>query len=778
MRSSCLCLCLSPGLGADLFRPTATASGQLFHAGQILIATVGLPARGKTHLSHALERYLLWLGVKAQVFSLGDYRRKRLGKPNSLPPDYFAPRAQRQPATEALRARLLNDFDDEILAYFQDGNQVVIYDANNGQEARRAELLSKFEPLHISVMFLETVCDDPSVVEHNVRSVKLLSPDYQGWPKDQAVRDFYQRIATREAEYETITSPAVSYVKSINAGQRVIANRIQGYLQSRIYFFLMNVHNRDRTIYLARAGEALVEHLYKADADLSSLGWQYAEELTEFMEKLRRERTDLSAISSPVIMSPRLTAVGEGMSALDKQQQQQQQHAHDLHRALHRPAPHAAPQASTVRPAPTGRSPSHSLEAASPSSGENESNSTEVHGKSPDGQTPLPPHRPRQFSRTASLAGSDVSGSTRKFEVWTSNRRRAAHTCSFFPQTGVKVVEKSQLCELNPGEVDGLSESEIKERFPAEYERYQKNPYGGRFPRAESYHDLCVRIEPVIMELERTSSDVLIVAQASVLRVLLGYLQGRPPHQIPSINVPEGDIREITPQAYNMQTRSHRFWNPVVRRMQRDQAWVREQRAVSRSRSRASSRASRSAAASTAPSASTSPQFGPRGANGRHSPASSAGSHPHSPGGTHQGPLLGAGLQPLTPAHVSGETTTPSTPDFPPPSSTDAGAATSMPLGVNSSQRSHAHVPGHAIPPLDLSQSTQVHLDTNLLSNEGREERQELEAEIRRQRKEEERAAVLDQLADELGDATVDEHAPSPLEETTDRSLQEKCDAP
>ena len=66
-----------------------TASGLLFHAGKILVVTVGLPARGKTHISRALERYLRWMGVKTQVVSLGDYRRKTIGGAQQLPPDYF-----------------------------------------------------------------------------------------------------------------------------------------------------------------------------------------------------------------------------------------------------------------------------------------------------------------------------------------------------------------------------------------------------------------------------------------------------------------------------------------------------------------------------------------------------------------------------------------------------------------------------------------------------------------------------------------------------------------
>lgn len=68
-----------------------TSSGLLWHAGKILIVLVGLPARGKTHISRALERYLRWNGVTTEVFSLGDYRRKTLGHAKDLPSDYFTP---------------------------------------------------------------------------------------------------------------------------------------------------------------------------------------------------------------------------------------------------------------------------------------------------------------------------------------------------------------------------------------------------------------------------------------------------------------------------------------------------------------------------------------------------------------------------------------------------------------------------------------------------------------------------------------------------------------
>ncbi|PWZ01068.1 bifunctional 6-phosphofructo-2-kinase/fructose-2,6-bisphosphate 2-phosphatase [Testicularia cyperi] len=441
-----------------------TASGQLYHAGKILIATVGLPARGKTHLSHAIERYLTWLGVKSGVFSLGDYRRKVLGTADKIPTDYFSS-GPKSPETEALRKRILNDFDETVIDFFfNQGGQVVVYDANNGLQSRRSQIREKFGKIGVHVMFLESICTDPKVVEANVRSVKLTSPDYNEWDPEQAVQNYYKRIAGHEKTYEPIENPSFPYIKLINVGEQVVVNNIQGYLQSRIVFFLMNIHNRQRTIYLVRAGEALVEHLYKADADLSSLGWDYADELANFIVKLRKKKA---------------------------------------------------------------------------------------------GQTD---------KGTAEFLEQD----SKAIEVWTSQRRRSSHTAYPLAEVGYKVIERSQLSEMNPGVVDGMSVEEVKQRFPDEYERKLKEPYSHRFPRAESYHDLSVRLEPIIFELERARNDVLIIGQSSVLRCLIAYLQGLQPHEIPRVRVREGQLMEILPQAYGVKTTVHDFWDPVARRRERD----------------------------------------------------------------------------------------------------------------------------------------------------------------------------------------------------------------
>ncbi|KAI9365681.1 hypothetical protein BD770DRAFT_406056 [Pilaira anomala] len=67
---------------------------------------------------------------------------------------------------------------------------------------------------------------------------------------------------------------------------------------------------------------------------------------------------------------------------------------------------------------------------------------------------------------------------------------------------------------------------------------------------ARSYHDLAVRLESVIMELEREKNDVLIVAHETVLRCLYAYLLDRPATEIPTISIPRSCLIEITPSAY------------------------------------------------------------------------------------------------------------------------------------------------------------------------------------------------------------------------------------
>jgi len=53
---------------------------------------------------------------------------------------------------------------------------------------------------------------------------------------------------------------------------------------------------------------------------------------------------------------------------------------------------------------------------------------------------------------------------------------------------------------------------------------------------------LIVRLEPILIELERESEDLLIIGHASVIRCLLAYLIGLPASEIPAIEIAHGKI--------------------------------------------------------------------------------------------------------------------------------------------------------------------------------------------------------------------------------------------
>jgi hypothetical protein len=104
----------------------------------------------------------------------------------------------------------------------------------------------------VHVIFLESLCDNDDIITSNIRSVKLSSPDYAGWDADRAVADYWKRIRGQAGVYDTVTADEGPYIKVMNVGERIEINRIEGYLQTRCCFFLMNIHTRPRTIFFAR----------------------------------------------------------------------------------------------------------------------------------------------------------------------------------------------------------------------------------------------------------------------------------------------------------------------------------------------------------------------------------------------------------------------------------------------------------------------------------------------------------------------------------------------
>lgn len=103
--------------------------------------------------------------------------------------------------------------------------------------------------------------------------------------------DFLKRIECYKVTYQPLDPDEydkdLSFIKVINVGRRFLVNRVQDYIQSKIVYYLMNIHVHSHSIYLCRHGES--EHNIQGriggDSELSSRGRQFASALHEFVEE-------------------------------------------------------------------------------------------------------------------------------------------------------------------------------------------------------------------------------------------------------------------------------------------------------------------------------------------------------------------------------------------------------------------------------------------------------------------------------------------------------------
>lgn len=300
---------------------------------KLVIVMVGLPARGKSYITNKLTRYLNWLQHDCRVFNVGNTRRKDKNnagpEANPLPDihtpnneqstspqmtttsasssaaepkspvhnaDFFSPDNN---ASNILREKWAIDTLDQLLNYVIDGpGSVGIFDATNSTKKRRLRVLKRIQERsngELKVLFLESVCSDPAIIESNIR-LKLSGPDYREMEPEAALKDFVGRLHNYERAYETIDEqeesiPGFQYVKMINVGKKVVSYNVQGFLASQTIYFLLNFNLCERQIWITRHGE-LTDNLtgrIGGDSHLTKRGEKFARALLKFMNFQRQE---------------------------------------------------------------------------------------------------------------------------------------------------------------------------------------------------------------------------------------------------------------------------------------------------------------------------------------------------------------------------------------------------------------------------------------------------------------------------------------------------------
>jgi len=199
---------------------------------KLIIIMVGLPATGKTHIAKRICRFLSFFhDIPSQIFNVGDYRRQLCGARMSA--DFYNPS---NPEGVAARTMACDAALADLIDYMkQDGVRVAAFDATNSTRDRRKHIvrLLKAAGLGAKRIFLESICNQEQLLEENIRTVKLSTPDYRDMDPEDAVRDFKSRRDQYMSVYETVDEADGPHVKIINS-REFIVNNIRGYLPLKV----------------------------------------------------------------------------------------------------------------------------------------------------------------------------------------------------------------------------------------------------------------------------------------------------------------------------------------------------------------------------------------------------------------------------------------------------------------------------------------------------------------------------------------------------------------
>jgi 6-phosphofructo-2-kinase len=333
-------------------------------AAKLVIIMVGLPARGKSYITKKLQRYLSWQQHDSRIFNVGNRRRVAAGVHPPPPPkkQYEATQAaqvanillngapapvvdepteldlnsagatshneggddaqQQEHSAEffnpnneqasKLREQLAIETLDELLDYLlNQGGAVGILDATNSTIHRRRLLYKhiKAREPKLGIMILESVCNDKSLLEANMR-LKLSGPDYRDKDPVKSLEDFRKRVEAYESAYEPVgeyeEKHDMQYIKMIDVGRKVIHYRLRGFLTTGISMYLQTFNLAPRQIWITRHGQSEDNEAGRigGNSNLTANGSRYSLALYQFITRKRQEwlveqKNKLAACSFP-----------------------------------------------------------------------------------------------------------------------------------------------------------------------------------------------------------------------------------------------------------------------------------------------------------------------------------------------------------------------------------------------------------------------------------------------------------------------------------------------
>jgi broad specificity phosphatase PhoE/shikimate kinase len=248
---------------------------------KLVIALMGLPARGKSTMARKIARTLELDALKVQVFNNGELRRK-LGQGNTSGPEFFSPA---NPEGVQFREKCARLNLDQAKAYLQDTGDVAIIDASNVIRQRRQMIEETMAGWPI--LFLECMNADEEALEANLERKASLK-EFAHLSPEEAIDSFAKRISYYEKIYEPLHEERNRILVDSFAGcilQEKLSDVVPYYDRIRDLVTTRIVKN----LFLVRHGETYfnLEDRIGGDSELTEKGLAQARALAAYFSNVR-----------------------------------------------------------------------------------------------------------------------------------------------------------------------------------------------------------------------------------------------------------------------------------------------------------------------------------------------------------------------------------------------------------------------------------------------------------------------------------------------------------
>jgi broad specificity phosphatase PhoE len=113
--------------------------------------------------------------------------------------------------------------------------------------------------------------------------------------------------------------------------------------------------------------------------------------------------------------------------------------------------------------------------------------------------------------------------------IYVSQYLRTLQTIEFVAQEkGLTPVVDGRLNEIDNGLIEGLTDGEIQQKFPAVWRAFNERKHDFRFPQGESGKDVQQRLRSFIQEKQQDNQDILLVSHDGLIRLAMCEILGLP----------------------------------------------------------------------------------------------------------------------------------------------------------------------------------------------------------------------------------------------------------